>query len=81
MRNLLRIFQFAIQGFFRNFWLSLVTVTMMIMAVFSLTLLLGIDYVRENTIISVEDKVDILVSIKHGIEREEVETFVTELND
>ncbi len=81
MRNLLRIFQFAIQGFFRNFWLSLVTVTMMIMAVFSLTLLLGIDYVRENTIISVENKVDILVSVKHGIEREEVETFVGELND
>jgi len=81
MINLLRVFKFALQGFFRNFWLSVVTITIMLMAVFSVTLLMAMDYVKETTIKSVENQIDILVGIKPAVTREEVENFVIELED
>lgn len=79
MINILRIIKFALQGFFRNFWLSVVTVTMMLMAVFSITLLFGMNYVKDTTIKTVENQVDILIEIKKGITREQVENFVADL--
>ncbi len=81
MINLLRIFKFAIQGFFRNFWLSFVTITMMLLAVLSITILMAMDYVKETTIKNVEDQVDILVEIKPDVTREQVENFVLEMDD
>jgi len=81
MITLLRIFKFALQGFFRNFWLSLVTITMMLMAVLSVTLLMAMDYIRETTIKSVENQIDILVEIKPEISREQVENFVIAVDD
>lgn len=81
MRSLLRIFKFAFQGFFRNFWLSVVTITMMLMAVFSVTLLMTMDYVREATIQGMENKVDILVELKPQTSREDVENLVMDLED
>ncbi|PLX25378.1 hypothetical protein C0580_02750, partial [Candidatus Parcubacteria bacterium] len=74
-------FKFAFQGFFRNFWLSLVTITMMLMAVLSVTLLMGMDYIREVTIRGVENKVDILVEMKLGADREQVEFLVNDLDE
>lgn len=79
MISLIRIFKFALQGFFRNFWLSLVTITMMVMAVLSITILLAMDYVKEATVIGVENKIDILVELKMGISKEDVQNFVIDL--
>ncbi|MBT4849887.1 FtsX-like permease family protein [Candidatus Parcubacteria bacterium] len=81
MYKLWRIFKFAIQGFFRNFWLSLVTITMMLMAIVSVTLLVSIDYVKQATIAGVEQKVDILISMQYEIEREDVDTLVLDLEE
>ncbi|RJQ35532.1 FtsX-like permease family protein [Candidatus Parcubacteria bacterium] len=81
MHSILRIFKFAFQGFFRNFWLSLVTITMMLMAVLSVTLLMGMDYIREVTIKGVENKVDVLVEMKLEADREQVESLVNDLDE
>lgn len=81
MINLFRVFKFALQGFFRNFWLSVVTITIMLMAVLSVTLLMSMDYIKETTIKSVENQIDILVEIKTDVSREEIESFVVELDD
>lgn len=74
-----RIFKFAFQGFFRNFWLSLVTVTMMLMAVFSVTLLLTVNYIKQAAISGMEQKVDILVSLKPGVDREKLDVLYDDL--
>lgn len=79
MLSIFRILKFAIQGFFRNFWLSLVTITMMIMAVLSMTLLVGINHIKDTTVQGVEQKVDISVAMKPDIVREDVETLVHDL--
>ena len=80
MINLFRIFKFAVQGFFRNFWLSVVTITMMLMAVLSVTLLVSMDYIKETTIKSVENQIDILIEIKPDVSREDVENLVLEID-
>ena len=79
MNILLRIIKFAVQGFFRNFWLSVVTITMMLMAIFSVTLLLGMDYIRQATIDGVEQKVDILISLKPDTDKDKVEKLVMDV--
>ena len=79
MYSFLRIFKFAFQGFFRNFWLSLVTVTMMLMAVFSVTLLFTLDYIKQAAIKGMEQKVDILVSLKPGVDRENLDVLYNDL--
>lgn len=81
MINLLRIIKFALQGFFRNFWLSVVTITMMLMALFSVTLLMAMDYIKQTTIMSVENQIDILVEIKPDVSREQIENFVLAVED
>ena len=80
MQKILRIIKFGIQGFFRNFWLSLVSITMMLMALFSVTLLIGIDYTKEAAIAGVNKKVDILVSLKKEVIKEDLEILVNNLN-
>lgn len=79
MLSFLRVLKFAIQGFFRNFWLSLVTITMMLMAVLSVTLLLSMNYIKEATISGVENKVDILVELKPNVTQEQVDGLVIDL--
>lgn len=79
MLSFLRVLKFAVQGFFRNFWLSLVTITMMLMAVISVTLLVSMNYIKEATISGVENKVDILVELKPKVTQEQVDTFVIDL--
>lgn len=79
MISLIRVFKFALQGFFRNFWLSVVTITMMIMAVLSVTILLAMDYTKEATIRGVENKVDVLVELKMDVSKEDVQNFVVDL--
>ncbi|MDD5749303.1 MAG: permease-like cell division protein FtsX [Patescibacteria group bacterium] len=79
MISFFRIIKFALQGVFRNFWLSVVTITMMIMAVLSVTILVAMDYVKEATIASVKNKVDILVELRFNAGSDEVEGLVIEL--
>lgn len=80
MYSIFRVLKFALQGFFRNFWLSVVTVTMMLMALLSVTLLVGIDYLKQATITGVEQKIDILISIRPGVSAENVDAFVRDLD-
>lgn len=81
MISLFRVIKFAFQGFFRNFWLSVVTITMMLMAIFSVTLMMGLDYFKENAIKGVKEKVDILVDIRPNVERDTLETMVDEIEE
>ncbi|MFA5126431.1 MAG: permease-like cell division protein FtsX [Patescibacteria group bacterium] len=79
MHSIVRIIKFALQGVARNFWLSIVTVTMMLMALFSVTLLLGIDYIKQATIKGMEQKVDILISLKPNIDKARLDILYDDL--
>lgn len=67
-----RTFKFAFQGFFRNFWLSLVTVIILVLTLFSITLVAGINVIAERAIESVQEKVDVSVYFKSDVAEDEV---------
>ncbi len=56
-----RIIKFAIQDFYRNFWLSIVTITVLILALFSVNILVSLNAISDSVISSVKDKVDVSV--------------------
>jgi len=69
----LRVIKFAWQDFFRNFWLSFVTLTILVLALFLVNLLIIFNVVANNAIGSIEDKVDINVYFKSEISEEQVQ--------
>jgi len=56
-----RIIKFAFQNFWRNFWLSLITVSMLILTLLTVNVLVILNVVTTTAIESVEDKIDVSV--------------------
>lgn len=67
-----RTIKFAFQSFFRNFWLSVVTIIILVLTIFSVTTVAGINYIAEKAIESVKDKIDVSVYFKPEVESGEV---------
>ncbi|MBU0598013.1 permease-like cell division protein FtsX [Patescibacteria group bacterium] len=67
-----RTIKFSFQGFFRNIWLSIVTIIILILTLLSVTTVAGINVVANQTLASVEDKVDVSVYFKPDVEEENV---------
>lgn len=57
--SLARAFKFSFQDIIRNVWLSLVTVIILVLALFSVNLLLGVQVISSTAVETVRDKVDI----------------------
>ncbi|MDD5040239.1 MAG: permease-like cell division protein FtsX [Patescibacteria group bacterium] len=67
-----RTIKFAFQGFTRNIWLSVVTVVILVLTLFSVTIAAGINIIAEKAIESVEQKVDVSVYFEPDISEQEV---------
>lgn len=61
---LFRAIKFSLQGFFRNIWLSVVTVIILVLTIFSITVAAGLNVVAKQAIVSVQNKVDVSVYFK-----------------
>jgi cell division transport system permease protein len=59
--NTSRILKFSIQSFYRNIWLSLVTVTVIVLTLLSLTSLIILNSAVNQSILTIKDKIDISV--------------------
>jgi cell division transport system permease protein len=57
--SLSRIIKFSFQNFFRNFWLSVVTITIIVLTLFSVTCLVFINAITEQSVNIVKSKVDV----------------------
>ncbi|HCU31345.1 TPA: hypothetical protein DIC21_01240, partial [Candidatus Uhrbacteria bacterium] len=64
MSTLLRVIKFAFQHFFRNIWLSLVTVSMLTLTLLALNILLSLNLATDAAIKNIESRVDISVTFK-----------------
>jgi len=71
----LRALKFAFQDFYRNFWLSIVTITVLILALLSINVLVSLNAVSEKMISSVKDKIDISVFFKREITQSKIDNF------
>ena len=78
---LLRIIKFAFQNFYRNFWLALVTITMLVVTLFSITTLITLNVVTDQVVKSIEDKIDISIYFKSNIEEVDILKAKAELSN
>lgn len=56
-----RAFKFSVQNFFRNFWLSFITMTIFVLTLFTINVVIFMNVIAEAALASVEQKVEISV--------------------
>jgi len=70
--SFLRAVKFSFQDVFRNVWLSLVTVIILALALFSVNMLLVVKAVGETAVEAVKEKIDINLYIRNDAEEEQI---------
>lgn len=70
--SLARIIKFSFQDIFRNIWLSLVTIIILILALFTVNMLLVVSLIGETAVKAVHDKIDINLYLKTSAGDEEI---------
>lgn len=68
-----RVFRFGFQNFFRNFWLSAATVSVLILTVVSINVLLVVNVLGKIAVSTVESKIDVSAHFHPGIEESRVQ--------
>lgn len=81
MISLIRIIKFSFQDIFRNIWLSIVTVTILVLAIFSINILLVVDLISKSTIGAIKDKIDISIHIKNDVNDSEIMALKAKLSN
>ncbi|MFA5130855.1 MAG: ABC transporter permease [Patescibacteria group bacterium] len=64
MLSLYRIIKFSFQDIARNVWLSIVTVTILLLALFSINTLLTVRVISDNAVSAVKEKINISLYLK-----------------
>ena len=80
MRNLLRILKFAFRDFTRNFWLSINTISIIVLSILSVNFLIVVNVIVNEAISSVEDRVNISIYFNEKASLEQVEDIQRKLN-
>jgi len=70
-----RILKFALQDFYRNIWLSLVTITILILTLVSINSLVVFNYLTSTAVRVIEDKIDISVYYKPSTSKDDIEAM------
>ncbi|HPL93364.1 MAG TPA: hypothetical protein PLB38_03725, partial [bacterium] len=71
MISFFRMIKFAAQHFFRNFGLSVVSIIILLLALISVNVFFGFNYVADQAIQAVQDKIDLSLYFYQGIEEGE----------
>src|SRR3989344_5722837 len=64
MSTIYRVFKFALQNFWRNIWLELITITILILTIVSVNLILMINVLGEQAVGNIERKIDFSIYFK-----------------
>lgn len=79
MLHLLRVIKFSFQNVYRNIWLTVMTITILVLALFSVSIVIGLNSVSDQLLTSVKDKIDISVALTGDATEEEGRTLVERL--
>jgi cell division transport system permease protein len=71
-RSAYRVFTFALQNFWRNIWLSLITIFMLFLTLFSIAFSSGLNIVAEQTIRAVKERIAVSVYFTNDALEEDV---------
>ncbi|MDD4289949.1 MAG: permease-like cell division protein FtsX [Patescibacteria group bacterium] len=71
--NFRRVFKFAAQDFGRNIWLSIVNITILILALLTINFLIIFNLLTNNAIHVIKEKVDVSIYFKQTITQEQID--------
>lgn len=74
-----RVIKFAFQNFWRNFWLSVITITMLVMTLLTVNILIILNFATDQAIQTVEDRVEISVYFHTSAPQTSVDNAVSYL--
>lgn len=77
--SLFRILKFAFQNFWRNIWLSLITISMLVLTLITVNILLVLNKVTDQAISYVENRIEVSVYFYEETEPEKVNEALTYL--
>ena len=72
-----RIIKFAFQNFWRNIWLSIITVTMLVLTLLTVNILLVVNRVTDQTIAFVENRIEVSVYFNEKTEQVKINDALT----
>ena len=74
-----RVIKFSLQDFARNFWLSIITVTIILLTLFSIDFIIILNYISNASINFIQDKIDITVYLDSNAKPQDIEGFKNEI--
>ncbi|MFH0852906.1 MAG: permease-like cell division protein FtsX [bacterium] len=79
IQNIKRVIKFGFQGFYRNAWLSIVTVIILTLALFMLSLLITVQTLGNQAVEAIVEKVDVAVFFTQNTSNEQLDSIVEQL--
>ncbi len=76
-----RTIKFSIQDIYRNIWLSIVTIIILILALFSVNMLLTVKVIGDAAIGAVKDKIDVSLYLQPTAPEEEILALKTQIGN
>ncbi len=70
--SLARIIKFGFQDVWRNFWLSLATIMILILTLFSVNLLLSLKIIGQAAVDNLKNRVDISIYLRQGVSEDKI---------
>lgn len=70
--SFIRVIKFSLQDIGRNIWLSIVTISVLILALFSVNMLLAVNFISQAAIGAIKDKIDVNIYLKTDADESEI---------
>lgn len=77
----MKILKLAFQNFFRNFWLSLTSIIIILLMIFALTLLYSINALGNQALQNISEKMDLGIYFKENLNQQTLNEMITELEN
>jgi len=81
MLSLFRIIKFSFQDIARNIWLTIVTITILLLALFTINMLLTVRVISDNAVTAIKEKINISLYIKAETPESEVMALKAKISD
>jgi cell division transport system permease protein len=76
-----RVVKFSLQDIFRNIWLSLVTVMILILSLFTVNMLLVVKVIGQTAVAAIQEKIDINLFLKPEASEDEILALKTKVSN
>ncbi len=81
MLSLFRIIKFSFQDIARNIWLTIVTITILLLALFTINMLLTVRVISDNAVAAIKEKINISLYINAETPESEIMALKAKISD